>query len=164
MNITESDIEAGGPAYYDLHVNWSIYVRCSDKGSLRRTHMPPIEHIIKNPAIPFQMFKEESNLGLFRVVIYQNYPRALIKETIPEILATAYSLANTWSIGGLGCLATETYNYVYGVWTMNKPSPRPPNLESMMFEIGLGLVRELTADGGVMVDAFEKFDGTGHTI
>jgi hypothetical protein len=162
VEMAEADHVSADPARYDLNVYWSIYVRNRDKGSLLRVHLPLIEAIIGNPAIPFQVFKEDDNPGLFRIIAYQNYPNSPIKEAIPAILGTAYSLANNWNIGGLGCLATGAYSYVWGTWTMRKPSPTPPALESMMFEIERGLAREIDKDGGISFDSPDDGDGLEH--
>lgn len=156
--MTEIDHNAE-PPLFDLHVWWSIFVRTKDMRKMRQDHMPAIEAVLSKTAVPLRVHCDDQGPGLFRVVGYQNYDAVTMKDAVSAVLADAYALADGWRINGLGCLNTGKYRHIVGMWSMDKPSHRPPALESMMFEIERGLVRKENEHGGVYVDRPEDGDG-----
>lgn len=147
----------GDPQKYDLHVWWSIYVQAKDMGKAKREHFTPIEAVLGKPSVPFQYFKEDG--GNYRLVAYINKPDTDLRTAVFETLATAYALADSWSLSGLGCLETGIYRYIVGLWSAKKLSPKPPQLVSMMFEIERGLAEHTNEHGGVYISADGRYHG-----
>lgn len=142
---------------YDLHVWWSIYVQAKDMGKAKREHFPPIEAILGKPAVPFEYSKGDG--GNFRLIAYVNMHDIDMRTAVVETLITAYALAENWNLQGLGCLRTAKYRHVVGFWSAGKPSPKAPQIVSMMFEIERGLAEYVTDDGGVYISEFDRNDG-----
>ena len=126
-------------------------------GKAKREHFPPIEAILGKPAVPIQYFKEDN--GNFRLVAYVNMPDTDLRTAVLETLATAYALGEYWNLQGLGCLRTGKYHHVVGFWSMEKPSPKAPQIVSMMFEIERGLAESMSDDGGVFISEIDRNDG-----
>lgn len=133
----------------DFCVWWSIYVQAKDMGKAKREHFLPVESIVGPPAVPFEYIKEDA--GVCRLVAYSNFSNFEIRDVASEVLAKAYALADGWHIYGLGCITTGRYQHVTGLWSAVKPSPKAPQLVSMMFEINRGLASSASKDGGVLV-------------
>ena len=133
------------------HVYWSIYVRTGSVQKLRATHLPEIDKALGPPQFKWQLLNEEESPGLIRLINYQNLSAENVAHLVTPVLVSAYSLGNSWTITGLSDLGAQKLRYVFGGWSMDKPNPRPPAVESMMFEISPGLVSGMNSDGGWMV-------------
>ena len=130
------------------YVWWSIYVRTSSMRKLKQVHLPPIEIALEALDFEWQILKEKENLGLFRLINYQNLEAATVAEVILPALRRAYCLANGWTISGLRDLAGDKLRHVMGMWDSTKSSNKAPALESMIFELQPGQISGMIGDGG----------------
>ena len=137
---------------------WSIYVRTASARKLKEEHLPPIRSALETLQFGVQIIRERENPGLFRVVTFQNLTGGSVLEVVCPVLCRAYRLADGWRIGGLRDLDRGKLRHVTGVWSVGKPSNRPPALESMVFELEPGQITGVTADGG-----WQTSDGRAQT-
>ncbi|MEO1774763.1 MAG: hypothetical protein AAFS07_07410 [Pseudomonadota bacterium] len=120
------------------YVWWSLYVRTRDRRKLKETHLPSIEAALERLDFRWEIFTEEENPGLIRLVTYQNESGESPSDVILPALRRAYRLADGWRIDGLQTLATGQLNEVRAVWNSPMPVGGPPALESIAFEVRPG--------------------------
>ena len=130
------------------YVSWSVYVKTSNKRKLKSTHLPPITSALEGLEFDWQIETETENPGLFRLMNYQNLAGDTVEQLIVPVLRRAYRLHTDWRISGLEDLASGELKHVVGRCDIRTPSPRPPSLESMVFEIERGRVLPMRRDGG----------------
>ena len=130
------------------YVWWSVYVKTSNKRKLLSTHLPPIVVALEGVEFDWQIDAEEENPGLFRLVNYQNLAGNNVEDIVIPVLRRAYRLHTNWHISGLEDLSKGALSHVMGSCSISKPSPIPPSLESLMFEIEPGRVLPMRPDGG----------------
>lgn len=82
------------------------------------------------------------------MINYQTFEVFSVEEAIVPVLRRAYKLATTWNISGLEDLATERLQHVYGQCDYPPNSNKAPALDSLVFEIELGRILPMGADGG----------------
>jgi len=104
-------------------------------------HLPPISAALEDMEHDWDISTEREAPGLFRLVTHQNFAVESVEDVIISVLRRAYRLTKEWRISGLEALATGKINQVHGDSAITRPSPRPPSLESMIFEVKPGRIR-----------------------
>jgi hypothetical protein len=123
------------------------------QAKLLSTHLPPIVAALEGVDFDWQIDVEEENPGLFRLVNYQNLVGNNVEDIVIPVLRRAYRLHTNWYISGLEDLSKGALSHVMGSCSITKPSPSPPSLESLMFEIEPGRVLPMRPDSGWLVVA-----------
>lgn len=134
------------------YVRWNIYVRTGSIEKLKKVHLPAIDDRVQATEFAWQIVKEDENAGLFRAINCQNLSADTVSGVIVPVLERAYSLADGWTIYGLGDLGTNSLTHIFGSWSMKVPNNRPPAIESMVFEIEPGFISGMTHDEGWQLD------------
>jgi hypothetical protein len=129
------------------YVWWSIYVRASSVDELKVKYIPPIDAALEQFSFDWQILRESSDVGLFRIINYQNLESSDSVGIIVPVLRRAYRLASTWSISGLDDLDGRELRHVLGGWSSKEPSATG-GLFSMMFEIEPGEIAGMNDQGG----------------
>lgn len=133
---------------HDCRLWWSIYIKCRDKSRLLATHLPAVTDAIGPLDFEWEIVREEESPGLLRTMTFQNFRGVPAKEIVCTTLMRAGRLATTWNITGLHTVGSADAPYLFGSCVIKKPRPKPPSIESIVFELEAGHIEGMTGDGG----------------
>lgn len=132
----------------DYMLWWSIYIRCKSKRKLIVDHLPTVTEAIGPLEFQWEIGVEDEAPGLFRIVTHQNFFNLPKSAVFEQTLSRAGRFRSDWHIMGLHTIAGADPLYLHGSCTITKPSPHPPSLESLVFELEQGKIEGMTDDGG----------------
>ena len=135
----------------EAYINWSLYVRTSNKRKLLEAHLPPINAALEHLDFDWHIFTEKENPRQFRLVTYQNIRCQTIDELLICVLRRAYRLREGWTIYGLSAFHHGAFRQLWGVWNLRRQSNKPPALDSVMFEAYPGQTSGRCDNGGWIV-------------
>ncbi len=126
------------------YVGWSIYVRTGTIRKLTSVHLPAIDEALEHIEYDWSIIQEEEHPGLYRIMNFQNFEAEHVEDIVIPVLRRAYKLSNVWQISGLEALNNGVIRHIYGSFFSEKPTPNPPALHSVVFEIEPGQVQPST--------------------
>lgn len=126
---------------------WSIYIRCSTKQALVKTHIPALEAIVGKPATGAKWLieSEKDTPGQFRLLTRQPVSTVDPYDAVVEFQKRLYQLAPSWETTG-----RLDQNHPHGIYLMARhsrknPGHTPPAIVDVLaeFQADLGKLSKL---------------------